>query len=151
MIVIFIIKTAEDLERWEEFKKNPSYGKLIWNVEPPHKEVDFLDLTIQVENTGLITTKTLQKKMNIYVYIPQYSAHPLGLFKSIIYSTIRRYGLPNSTWEDVTNIVRQFYKRLLDRGYRAHNIDPTIATTLTAIATGISFYITDSLAPLKRK
>ena len=91
MLAIFIIKTAENIERWEEFKKDLPYGKLTWTVDPPSKVVNFLDLTIQVYHTGLITTKTFQKKMNLYLYIPPYSAHPSGLFKSIIYSTIRRY------------------------------------------------------------
>ena len=49
--------------------------------------------------------------MNLYLYIPPYSAHPPGLFKSIIYSTIRRYWLKNSTWEDFTHIVMQFYNK----------------------------------------
>ena len=91
MFGIFIIKTSEDLIRWEEFKKDLPYGKLKWTVDPPSRKVNFLDLTIQVDNLGIITTKTFQKKMNLYLYIPPYSAHPSGLFKSIIYSTIRRY------------------------------------------------------------
>ena len=62
MLGIFIIKTAEDIERWEEFKKDLPYGKLTWTVDPPSTEVNFLDLTIQVGHTGLFTTKTLQKE-----------------------------------------------------------------------------------------
>ena len=151
MLGIFIIKTAKDLEHWKEFKKDLPYGKRTWTVDDPCKEVNFLDLNINVDHKGLITTKTFQKKMNFYLYIPPYSAHPPGLFKSIIYSTIRRYWIQNSIWKDFTEIVTQFYRRLLHRGYRSHSIDPTFVTTLYTLTQGIPFYSTDSLAPLNRK
>ena len=135
MFGIIIVRTNENIKRWEEFKKDLSYGKLKWTVDPPSRKVNFLDLTIHVDNLGIITTKKVQKKMNLHLYIPPYSAHPSGLFKSIIYSTIRRYWYQNRTWEDLTNIVTQFYRHLLNRGYRPYNIIHTIVTTLNALAT----------------
>ena len=59
------------------------FGILDWEVDPPAKTVNFLDLTIQLETDGTITTKTFVKPMNLHLYIPPLSAHPHGVLKSL--------------------------------------------------------------------
>lgn len=61
----------------------------------PNKNIDFLDLTILVQNNGMIITKTYQKSMNLHLYLLPHSSYPPKLFKSIIYSTIQKYWLKN--------------------------------------------------------
>ena len=45
-----------------------------------YKNVDFLDLTITIKD-GKVMTKTFQKAMNLYLYIPSQSVHPDGMMK----------------------------------------------------------------------
>lgn len=49
--------------------------RLIWEVSSPARMVNFLDLTITLSHSNSITTKTFQKQMNNYLYLPQESAH----------------------------------------------------------------------------
>ena len=44
------------------------FGILKWNVEDPSLTVDFLDLTLTIED-GNIVSKTYQKPLNLYQYI----------------------------------------------------------------------------------
>ena len=60
---------------WDQFKTDiDDFGILRWDVDKPSSSVDFLDLTIKVEN-GLFTTRMYQKPINIYQYI----THPIQL------------------------------------------------------------------------
>ena len=53
-------------QSWEDFKKETNnFGILEWEFEEPSKKVNFLDLTISIENEK-ISTKTFQKAMNLY-------------------------------------------------------------------------------------
>jgi len=75
---------------WQEFKDTLSnHGLLKWDVSEPSYSVDYLDLTIILKN-GRITTKTYQKAMNLYLYIPPHSAHPPGMIKGMVYGLLRR-------------------------------------------------------------
>jgi hypothetical protein len=42
--------------------------RLNWEVEQPATQVDFLDLTVTIQEDGTIATKTFQKMMNLYLY-----------------------------------------------------------------------------------
>ena len=54
---------------WAQFKEYCNdFGLLKWDFKEPSKSVDFLDLTIYIEN-GWVPTKTYQKSMNLYQYI----------------------------------------------------------------------------------
>ncbi len=63
--------------------------------EEPSHEVTYLDLTITLKR-GRISTKTYQKPMNLYLYIPPHSAHPPGMIKDAVYSLLRCYYEENS-------------------------------------------------------
>ena len=53
-------------EEWEQFKYDiDDFGILNWNVEDPSLSVDFLDLTLRIED-GNIVSKTYQKPLNLY-------------------------------------------------------------------------------------
>jgi len=65
-----------DDESWEQFKIDTNnFGILTWEFEEPSNSIDFLDLTISIEGNR-ITTKTYQKALNMYQYIPPTSEHP---------------------------------------------------------------------------
>ena len=112
--------------------------------------VDFLDLTITLRKDKVLSTRTFQKKMSLYIYIPPYSAHAPDLFKRRIYSTICRYWLQNSHWEDFKHIIESFFTRLTDRGYKEYNIRPIFKSTLEYLTETIPFQTTDRMQPMSR-
>ncbi len=63
------------------------FGDLTWEAEPLGKEINFLDLTISLQANGHTLTKTFVKPMNLHLYIPPESAHPLGVLKALSLET----------------------------------------------------------------
>ena len=117
------------------------FGTLDWKAEPLAKQVDFLDLTISLEKDGSITTKTYVKPMNLHLYIPPRSAHPIGVLKSLIYGSLHRYKIQNSRFSDFTSVTKALYGHLLNRGYSPAVLDPIFleaAATLDRKATRIA-------------
>ena len=151
MLGVFLVYNNSDLQKWEEFKTDLPYGNLTWDTEKLSRSVDFLDLTIMVSETGSISTKTFQKKMNLYLYIPPHSAHSPKLFRSIIYSTIRRYWLQNSKWSDFKFIADQFFNRLTNRGHQPHLLSPTFKSSFELLSQQIPFESTDTMDPAPQK
>jgi len=91
---------------------------LTWDIEnnPPATSVDFLDLTLTIEGSRIVT-KTFQKKMNLYLYLPAASAHPEGCIKGTIFGLVRRYHAQNTYRKDYVHFVTLLYTRLLERGW----------------------------------
>ena len=63
---------------WTDFQTDLNeYCKLKWETNPLSHQVDFLDLTIWIdEDTRCLQYKTYQKEMNLFLYIPKHSAPP---------------------------------------------------------------------------
>ncbi|KAL7541267.1 hypothetical protein ACHAXR_010762, partial [Thalassiosira sp. AJA248-18] len=75
-------------EAWTNFCNDVNNfvgGKLKWEIEERSREVNFLDITITINELNQIETRTYQKPMNLYLYIPQASAHPKGVIKGMIF------------------------------------------------------------------
>ena len=103
---------------WSKFKLDlQNYCKLKWDIDEPNTSVNFLDLTISIDNNGKVQYKTFQKPMNLFLYIPAHSAHPPGLLKSLIYGLIGTYARQNSNKSDYLNMIQLLWNRLIDRGY----------------------------------
>ena len=114
---IWIGSPDEDNIDWKHFQDmTNSFGLLKWKFSELSDSVDFLDLTIQVDN-GKITTRTYQKLMNLYQYISPHSAHPPGLVKGMIYGLVKTYFKQNSREQDYISIVSLLHKRLVERGW----------------------------------
>jgi hypothetical protein len=60
-----------------------NFGALTWKVKELSKSVNFLDLTITIGEDCRIMTKTYEKLMNLYLYIP-----PALALKSIVYGNL---------------------------------------------------------------
>ena len=102
---------------WEQFKEETNnFGILTWDFEEPSTRVDFLDLTISIEGCR-IRTKTYQKAMNLYQYIPPRSAHPPGMMKGIIFGLMRNYWRQNSREEDYQEMAVKLFQRHIARGW----------------------------------
>jgi hypothetical protein len=71
---------------------------------------------------------THQKQLNIYQYIPPFSAHPPGVFSGLIKGELTRY-MRTCTREEDFNMMRlRFRRRLLARGYSNAFINRLFAT-----------------------
>jgi len=102
---------------WESFKRETNdFGILKWDFEDRARTVNFLDLTISIENNR-ITTKTYQKALNLYQYILPTSAHPPNMMEGIIYGLLRNYRRQNTNLEDYHNMAILLFKRHVARGW----------------------------------
>ena len=120
-------------DQWHNFKHQlNSFGSLNWNIEPPTTSTTFLDLTINIKNKKL-QTKTYQKPLNLYLYIPPLSAHPPSCFKGLVTGELYRYWLQNSDKRDFIEITIQFILRLLKRGHQLDDIIPLLKTAAANI------------------
>ena len=107
---------GSDNETWEQFQQAMnSWGKLKWVISERSKKADFLDLTISIEH-GKILTRTFQKSMNLYLYIPPISAHPTSCFKGLIVGNFLRFRKQNND-ENFCTLIANFAKHLLARGH----------------------------------
>ena len=121
---ILIIWKPTTKETWENFKLDLNKQcKLNWDIEEPSTTTDFLDLTLSIDNDGLVTTKTFQKDMNLFLYIPPNSAHPPGMIKSLIYGLLRTYKLQNTYHKDFLKYSSLLYHRLIARGHNQTNLN----------------------------
>jgi len=93
-----------------------NFGLLKWDFSTPSKSVDFLDLTIFIED-GRLLTKTFQKPMNLYQYISPSSNHPPKMIVGILYSLLRTYKLQNSREEDYLDVTCRLHQRHVARGW----------------------------------
>ena len=118
----------------QHMRQELSFGILTWKVEKPSRSVDFLDLTINLETDGSLTTKTYVKEMNLHLYIPPASAHPKGVLKSLIFGTVLRYWEQNSKIADFKSAVSAFYGHLLNRKYTPHELTPIFQEAAASIA-----------------
>jgi hypothetical protein len=103
-----------------------SYCKLEWNTEELSKTVNFLDLTLYIEKHGKLNYKAFQKPMNLFLYIPTHSAHPLGVTKSLINGLITTYHRQNSNPDNFKENVSKLFGLLLARGYNCDDITPIL-------------------------
>lgn len=119
---ILLIWLLDDSSAWNEFEKDVNdFGILTWDIGKLSQSVDFLDLTITINN-GRIETRTFQKAMNLYLYLPPASAHSPSIIKGMIFGLMSRYYAQNTHREDYIYFVTLLYRRLLDRGWKREDI-----------------------------
>ena len=95
-ILIIWKKSKNEANTFISFKKDLNDRcKLEWKTEDLSKSTNFLDLTTILKNNNF-GTKTYQQSMNLCLYIPEYSAHPPGLIKSLITGLLENYWRQNS-------------------------------------------------------
>jgi len=125
IVGIWLPDNDNDSAIWENFKKDLNdWGSLKWKIENPSKKTVFLDLEINIQG-NTVTTKTYQKDMNLYLYIPPLSAHPPSCFKGLITGEVRRYWLQNNL-EDFQQLLSKFIERLIARGHTLQTITPLL-------------------------
>ena len=105
-----------------QHRMNTLHEKLKFEFVVSPTEASFLDLYIykgnRFKDNGIVDLKCHQKKMNLYLYIPWHSAHPIAAKKSFIQTELMRYIRNSSDRAAYLNTKQQFFQRLRDRGYR---------------------------------
>jgi hypothetical protein len=130
-LIIWRHRTEDPYALQRFFAKFTRLSRLKFTHESSPTEVPFLDLWIIKTKDGL-RTKTHQKALNLYLYLPAASAHPPGVLKGLIYGLVKKYALQNPDPDDFKVIVNLLLKRLQARGYRAALLLPIFRAALEA-------------------
>jgi hypothetical protein len=119
------IPSRNNNHTWRCFKEQlGNWGKLTWSIKEPSKQVNFLDLIINLDKST-ISFSTYQKPLNLYLYIPPLSAHPNSCLKGLIKGELQRYWTQNNhqTFQQLTT---KFIERLHARGHTIKSLTPTL-------------------------
>ncbi|KAL7548762.1 hypothetical protein ACHAWF_012019 [Thalassiosira exigua] len=109
MFRIWIPTSAAATTAWVSFQSNVNnFGILTWEFSELSDTVNFLDLTLKIKG-DTIASKTYQKSMNLYQYIPPTSAHPPSMMKGLIYSLMRTYRAQNTKREDYLDMAEKLF------------------------------------------
>ena len=111
------VDDTEQPNAWDDFLASLPYGTLKWTLEAEGDSVDFLDLTISINEDRCIETKTYQKPMNLYLYIPPHSCHPPGVLRGLVFGALRRYWRQNTRREDYQQVTGLLFDRIIARGW----------------------------------
>ena len=69
-----------DALKWNAFKnKMNAFPGLTWEFSEPSTTVDFIDMTVTINKSNKIETTLFEKRLNLHLYVPPYSAHLPGL------------------------------------------------------------------------
>ena len=90
-----------------------SFPGLTWEFSKRSKTVDFMDMTITINNSNMIDNTLFEKRLNLHLYIPPHSAHPPGLLTGIVYSTLFRILTLCSCGTDKLQRTKVFFKHLI--------------------------------------
>ena len=110
--------------KWDYFQRDMhSYHGVTWTFKPLDTKVDFLDMTIRITD-GTISTTLFEKALNLYLYISPHSCHPPGVLTGLVLGNCHRIYSLCSSATDATMHLRNFFRRLLRRGYNHTTLLP---------------------------
>ncbi len=90
---------------WASFKHSlNNFGILRWDISKLTYSLGYLDIELTIMD-GRIITKTFQKEMNLYQYLPPHSAHPPLMLCGMIYSLMKSYYHQNTLHSDYKTTV----------------------------------------------
>jgi hypothetical protein len=111
------IENGSQSDKYQELQSQfDAFGKLRWQFTPLLKSVDFLDITIKLDQ-GRICSLPFEKHLNLYLYIPPTSAHPPGNLQNLIYGRIIHLKRITSCRTQLKCYMSKLKKRLIARGY----------------------------------
>ena len=104
--------TLKDGNTWQSFKDcMNNYGILKWEFTERSREAIFLDLQLNMDEEGRVTTKIHEKSMNLYLYLSPHSVHAPGALKGLIYGMIYRIFVITNNLVNQQETLQQFYLR----------------------------------------
>ena len=110
-------------------------SRLEWESPGPGRAVDFLDLHIELNHDGSLTTSTFQKPMNLYLFRPPASAQPPSILYGLIYGTLHRLFWQNSEQDTFEGFALKFFQRLQARGHSTSKLAQLFLKAATRVDT----------------
>ena len=114
-----------DAANWILFKTLINAMGLKWTSTKLSKKVIFMDMTIKISGSRLVTA-LYAKPMALYQYIPPTSCHPPGALTGLVFGQVLRIFQLCSRNQDIDSELSAFYHRLLARGYKSVDIVPLL-------------------------
>ena len=109
---------------------NQLHAGLTFTIVKDRESLDVLDVTFYyTPDTPTLQYRTYQKPINRYLYIPYFSCHPPAVLRGFIIGELTRYKRNNSLPATLHAIEKDFYIRLLARGYPKRFLDLTFTET----------------------
>jgi hypothetical protein len=120
-----------DKSNWIQLKRAVTSGCLGWTFTTRSSEVVFMDMTIKIEGPH-IETNLFEKPLSLYLYIPPHSYHAPGVSASTVMGKVLRIHQLYTHPTDISQHLRKFYGRLLERGYQQDTLIPLFQKAITA-------------------
>jgi len=119
---------------------------LSWTFDEFENNAPFLDFEVfkcldtnTGENTSFDTqsfcTRSYEKALNLFAYVPAASAHPPGMLHGLIMGQILRLARANVDKADFLRFKSLFFHRLIARGYSVKELLPLFSRALDALHT----------------
>ena len=89
-----------------------------------------MDMTISIREDQIVTS-LYEKSMNLYLYTPPHSAHPPGVLTGLVSGNILWIHSLCSEQDNIDLRMKEFYVRLLIRGYQRDLLIPTFSKGIT--------------------
>ena len=137
--------------RWTTFTQDLNLcGKLRWEASDRSKSINFLDLTITIEDNHHLSTRLYEKVDNLYLYLPANSAHSPGNLKGLIFGMVFR-SLNLTSCKQVQRIeIRKLYDPLVARGYQPSLLKQIIEQAHSKITSKLQLNVEPPPATLQR-
>ena len=124
---------SEILELFELANLEHRYLKFTFNIHM--NEAVFLDTKVhkgqRFKQSGVLDFETFIKPTETFMYLHRKSAHPNATFKGFVKGEIIRHMRNTSDPHKTEQLISQFKRRLISRGYLASEIDNIISETKT--------------------
>ena len=89
-----------------------------------------MDMTISIREDRIVTS-LYGKLMNLYLYIPPCSAYPSGVLTGLVSGNILCIHSLCSDEDEINHRRKEFYARLLVRGYQLDLLIPAFTKGIT--------------------
>ena len=126
------LDATTDAARWTLFQTTVNdCSTLTWEFSQRSKSCDFLDVTFTIDASHNVSTTLYEKAMNLYLYLPPHSAHPPGMLKGLVAGYLKRVSELTTSTSDQRDQIARLFRRLRQRGYTAHTLQPIFKTAWT--------------------
>lgn len=132
------VPSASTEPELEEFKKELNKASsLNWVCSKLVNKINFLQVIIKLvikNNKITFEFSPFSKELNLHLYIPANSAHPPGVLKGMINGILCRYWMFSSQKQTYIQHTKDFFKRLIDRGYTINALQPLFLQAASRIS-----------------
>ena len=131
-----ITDPATDDATWERFQQamNDDDFEIEWDINARTRRVNFMDLTITLDDNNRFSTTLFEKALNLHLYIPPHSAHPPGVLNGLVMGMLYRINTLCTDSTDIEQKTRQFFRRLRARGYQSDKLLPLFRKAIARFA-----------------